>query len=152
MWSVVWRANLQMLVHVQNGREEPVAKTRALSGNISGVAREPNGAFWLTTFQGIARWSPTIWQTPLAVPHNDTVVHSIHEDSEGRIWFASQGGLIRLRGEEWAFYPFPPGTRAGYVHTDALGSLPDGNILIRTDSKSELLAFNPATEDFQRIR
>ena len=150
--GAVWILEDNNLLRLAQGRTERVRGPQSLSGLILDAASEPGGAFWLGTTLGLLRYSPALWQTPQGAAHLDVPVHAIYEDQQGRLWFACTNWLGKLEGERWEFFPLPEGETTHYYQTDSLASLPDGEILIRPNRQSHLLAFNPATRSFRQIR
>ena len=138
------------LARIENKREEFVEKTKVLSGRLCSVTIEPKGVFWLRTSQGLARYAPSAWRTPGEVTQIDKVCHAIHEDGEGRIWFACQDTIVLFHDGQWKTYSM---TRMTYrTSTISLCSLPDGRIAMRTGFPDEFLTFNVRTEIFERVR
>lgn len=133
---------------------EPVDRQAALSGRILDVVPDSGGAFWVTTTQGIARYTPASWRTPAAVrgPEMDLVVHAITEDQSGNVWFLSTKFLIRFGTTGWSKYSLPVGDRPGSSLTDALRILPDGRVALLSLVPGELLLFDPVRKRFESVR
>ena len=148
----VWVQRRNTLLRLVAGRKELVDRKDTLSGVYIDVFREDQGVFWLGTSQGIARYTPPLWRTPLAVAGIDTLAHAIAEDSKGRLWFACEKYLLRLHKEQWKIYPLPKGEISDPAYTKGLVQLPDGRLVIPTARTDYSLVFDPEREAFQRIQ
>lgn len=134
------------LTYIENGRAVEVEQNKVLSRVLTGLAREPGGAFWLATSEGLARHAPAVWRTPAPAAAWDGVIHDIREDSRGRVWFVSAQSLIGLRENQWTEYPFPYGVQTQELLTESLVPLADGRLAVKTTTG--LLLFDPDAKRF----
>ena len=137
---------------VENGKEEVQEKIGILAGDFFDVAVEPGGIFWLATSHGVARYTPSIWRTPVEVADIDDRVHAMFEDSQGRIWFAAVYHLLLYQGGRWKRYALPEGLSTQPYFTNSICSLSDGRIAIGTmPYLDRLLTFLPDKEKFEFV-
>ncbi len=145
-WAVKERQTLSL---IHDGKEEVQEKTGILSGELHDVAIQTNGVFWLATSHGLARYAPPIWRTPSQVKHIDNRIHSICEDSRGRLWFAAVYHLMSFQNGQWKIYPLPRNMETPPNFTQSLCNLPNGCIAIGTiPYQDSLLTFDPEKEEF----
>ncbi len=111
------------------------------------VAMEPNGNFWLATSDGLFRYAPQAWRTPLALQNVTNEVQCLTEDVAGRLWFASPGGLHVLNGDQHVEFTYPAGAKLTAVR--ALYPLPDGSIML--DAAEGLFQFRSADRSFSLV-
>ncbi len=150
--GIVWVQDGNELLRIRGDFQEPLQKRDLLSGLLLDQVSEPGGAFWLATTHGIVRYSPPLWRTPPEAAQVDAAVHAIHEDRQGRLWFACSKWLGLLDGERWRFFALPEGDVTHFYQSNAVAGLPDGRILLRVEDTSHLLAFDPSTARFTEIR
>ena len=149
--SVVWIQDGNRIVYMAGGRTHTVEKLSALAGVVLAIRPEDDGAFWVGTSQGAARFGPPLWQAPAELEQIDEVVSAITEDRQRRVWFASASELISVDDRTWHVYPLPVGQQTWPVYTDSMAALPDGRIAIRSVKDSPLL-FDPRSERFEVLR
>src|SRR5206468_3069659 len=115
----------------------------------------PDGTFWISTSDGIARYAPTLWRTPAAAKEADPaseVITSIAEDSRHTLWFlAASHLLMRDPAEHWTKYYLPKDSPSPTRNTDAIHELADGRMVICLSADSFLLVFDPRTHTFRRV-
>ena len=152
--GAIWILEGSSLFRLRGTGKEAVERIGALSGNIFDVFTEPNGVFWLGSTEGLARYTPALWRTPLELEDLDLPVHAIAEDRNGRLWFAATEYLLELNGAIWSKYPLPPGLRTHTVQTNSVCILADGRIVLkamRPDQSSVALIFDPNRSRFQEL-
>lgn len=137
------------LLYFENQHAMEVEKSKVLSRVLIGMARESGGAFWLATSEGLARHAPAAWRTPPPAASWDGVIHDIHEDTRGRVWFVAAQSLLCLRENQWFEYPLPPGEQSQELLTESLVPLADGRLAVKTSSG--LLLFDPETERYEKV-
>ncbi|HOJ60085.1 MAG TPA: ATP-binding protein [bacterium] len=120
-----------------------------MAGSVHQAFFEEDGKVWYATNQGLARYCLSIWQTPHEVAEVRSIVHGIHEQSDGSLWFLCRNQLVCLREAQWKTYPIPPDYEANYYIIGGIGSLPDGRIYYSTDRS--IVAFDPATQQFDAL-
>ncbi|MGC9972186.1 MAG: response regulator [Bryobacteraceae bacterium] len=150
--GAIWVRQGHALFRLVGGRKERVERKDILSGMLMNTASEPQGALWLTTTQGIARFAPPLWRTPVEVSGVDSLVHAILEDKKGRLWFACSESLVSRDGGRWSVYPLPKGESTNTYNTTALCLLPDGRVAIHTMDISHMLTFDPERRRFAEVR
>ncbi len=155
----VWRARTgdlwiregDRLRPLRTGNQRPEPREHALSGRIVDVTTAPDGAVWVAGSQGIARQNSPLWRTPNEVTHVDSIVHAIHEDPRGRLWFAAQDRLLSLDSGRWTVHPLPKEEATQDTHTQALASLPGERLVVKTRATAHLLVFEPRSGRFDRL-
>ncbi|MBI4874965.1 MAG: response regulator [Acidobacteria bacterium] len=147
----VWVLEGSTLMRLSGNRKETVEREAALSGFIQDVFPRADGAFWLATTQGVARYAPPLWRTPPDIAGVDSLVHAIAEDRQRRLWFACTNSLALLDHGHWKVFPLPAGEVSYYFHTQALCPLPGGRIALESYNQPHLLIFDPERETFTRL-
>ena len=94
-----------------------------------------------------ARTDVTFWESPVNSKLNSIEVSEIVQDGSGAIWFATQEGLTRQRGEDVDIFTAANleegGLKPGRI--SALAVSPTGHLWVLTRS---LQVFNPKTQSF----
>ena len=150
----LWVLDGAALYRLISGRREQVARGDVLSGTVYDLLTEPNGAFWLATSEGLARYCLPLWHTPGPVADLDVPVHAIAEDRQGRLFFSATEYLLELDGTNWRRYRLPPGSRTHIVQTRSLWPLADGRVLLKArgaEGAEQELFFDPSTGRFQPL-
>ncbi len=150
----IWILEDSSLYRLVNGQKQAAPRYGVLSGNIFDVYVEEGGAFWVAGSEGIARYTPPIWQPPSGLYGFDRPVHSIVEDRRGRLWFAATDYLLELDGATWKTYRVPRGLRTHAVHTEALLAEDNGRILVKTVNQEQvevILEFDPGRAEFHTV-
>ena len=95
-----------------------------------------------------ARTDVTFWESPVNSKLNSIEVSEIVQDGSGAIWFATQEGLTRQRGEDVDIFTAANleegGLKPGRI--SALAVSPAGRLWVLTRS---LQVFNPETQSFE---
>jgi len=149
--GVIFLRDSDGLYRIVNGAREKVERREILSGVFQQVMRQPGGAFWITTSEGVARYAPPLWRTPAPVAHLQRIVHCIVEDHRGRVWFDFEDQLVRFDGSAWKVYPLPRHERTNPYQTRSLVVLGDGRIVLQTLDGRHCLIFNPELDRFEVI-
>ena len=112
------------------------------------VATELKGNFWLATSDGLFRYSPAIWQTPLVLRDSKQEIDCLAADGESTVWFIADSRLHRLKSGHHDEYMLP-----GTISTNGVSwrvyPLPSGSLLL--ESTSGLWIFVPATKTFHAV-
>ena len=130
-----------------NGFEEQTSfrgtliKTKFKQGN--------NNMFWIIVNDSIAQYAPLAWRSPYPVKQINKSVHTIKEDSVGRVWFACEGMLVCCDGDQWKIYPLPDSASTTWYMQSSLGFV-NGKVILLT-STDYLVQFDPETETFSKI-
>jgi signal transduction histidine kinase/CheY-like chemotaxis protein/HPt (histidine-containing phosphotransfer) domain-containing protein len=131
----VWIVEGASIFRLRDGRKYPVERTGVLSGTIYDVYSEAGKAFWVTTSEGIARYTPPLWRPPPGMEDFDLPVHAIAEDGQGRLWMAAWDYLLELEGDTWIRHALPAGLHTHMAETSSVAPLPDGRILVKVERK-----------------
>jgi signal transduction histidine kinase/CheY-like chemotaxis protein len=151
----IWILEGSTLSRLVGGRKSPVGRDGVLTGNVFDVYSEDGQTFWMATSEGVARYTPLLWQAPPGLRDFDHPVHAIFEDALGRVWFAATDYLLELDGGTWKQYPIPAGIRTHTTQTHALIEAPDGGIIVNCmaqDQSARMLKLDLATGKFGEIR
>jgi len=152
--GLVWIVEGTSMYRLVGGKRRKVDRPGALSGNIFDVFPEGARTFWIATSEGVARFTPTLWQSPPGLENLDATIHAVAEDSGGRLWFAATRWLLELDGTVWSHHPLPPGLQTHTVYTSSVIPLADGRILVKavhTDRSDATLVFDPSTGRFSEL-
>jgi len=150
----IWILEDTSLFRLVDGRKVPVPRHGVLSGSIFEVYAEEGGTFWIAGAEGIARYSPQLWQPPPGPGGFDHSVHAIAEDRQGRLWFAATDYLLELNGTTWKAHRIPRGLLAQSVQTEALVAGENGRILVKTTTQEQvevILEFDPQRAEFSPL-
>ncbi|MDE3196898.1 MAG: hypothetical protein KGN84_11175, partial [Acidobacteriota bacterium] len=146
----IWIIDDARLFVYENGLVLPVRLPPEISGKLIDAVSDGRN-FWLGTTQGLARYTPSLWQTPREARPIADIVNAIAQDREGRLWFASGRNLLTLDHGRWSRIAMPPEAQQGTGKTGAVCPLDDGTILISPMSMKFLLKLNPKTGSMVRI-
>jgi signal transduction histidine kinase/CheY-like chemotaxis protein len=153
--GVIWIIDGTSMFRLVRGRKYPVEGAGTLSGNVFDVVSQQGQTFWAATSEGIARYSPPLWQPPAGLEDFDLTVHAAAEDRMGRLWFAATECLLELDGSGWKRHRLPDGLRTHTVYTQGVIVLDDGRILlkaVRSGLRDAALIFDPTTGVFSELR
>jgi signal transduction histidine kinase/CheY-like chemotaxis protein len=151
----VWIVEGIDLFRLRRGRKYPVERAGVLTGNIFDVFSEEGKAFWVTTSEGITRFTPPLWAQPPGVEDLDLPVHSIAEDGFGRLWMSATDRLLDLDGDTWTSHRLPAGFHTHTVETNSVVPLPDGRVLskvVTEDQADTVLVLDPRLERFRELK
>jgi ligand-binding sensor domain-containing protein len=152
--GLVWIVEGTSMYRLVGGQKRKVDRHGVLSGNIFDVFPEGSRTFWIATSEGVARYSPTLWQSPPGLEDLDATIHAVAEDSGGRLWFAATRWVLEFDGTVWKRYPLPFGLQTQTVYTNSVIPLADGRILVkavRTDRSDAALVFDPSAGRFSEL-
>ncbi|MDB6019991.1 MAG: Histidine kinase [Pedosphaera sp.] len=144
-----WGATLGSLVQFEEGREEAVENEEVSARKYFDAAVEPGGAFWLATSDGLFRHAPRIWQIPNSLGKINSLIHSLGEDQERRLWIVAGNALHSLAEDQASEYVFPAALSRSLQTTYALFSLPSGALVLGTEDG--LFQFQPGKREFSRV-
>jgi signal transduction histidine kinase/CheY-like chemotaxis protein len=149
IWIVRSNATGFILSVIEHGRPEVrLARQRALAGTLNAIVPAPDGSFWLGTSVGLVRYQPRVWRRPPELADYDVPTGGLIEAMNGEI-FAVQGSTLLRRGAAgWQAYPLPPGFQARPSHTQTIGVLADGRVVIGRNGTGAQLIFDPASGRF----
>jgi signal transduction histidine kinase/CheY-like chemotaxis protein len=153
--KAIWILDGISMFRLVRGRKYPVEGAGTLSGNIFDVFAQQDRTFWVATSEGIARYSPPLWQPPAGLEDFDLSVHAAAEDRMGHLWFAATDYLLELDGARWIRHRLPKGLRTQTIYTQGVIVLYDGRILlkaVRAGDVTAALLFDPSTGVFTELR
>ncbi len=145
----LWFIKNQKVCLMDNGQEIQTAKEKGLQGNIGNVLVEPNGIFWISNWEGVARYTPSTWETPSVL--SDLRIHELFEDPKGRFWLTSLDSIFLLKENRIKEFPFPKGyslNRMGVIF--GIFSLRDERLVIG-HWQNYILLFDPQREEFEVV-
>ena len=99
------------------------------AGQISDVAREPGGAFWLATADGLFRCAPPLWAAPEPVRDLSQPVTCLTVGETGDLYFIAGDQLHWLQDDIHRAWPLPADS-ANSPATQSLLPLKDGSLLV----------------------
>jgi signal transduction histidine kinase/CheY-like chemotaxis protein/ligand-binding sensor domain-containing protein len=135
------------LFRLRQGRLEPVPQQDALLGAINSVMPEMRGVLLVGTFQGLARYSPQLWQAPRMLAGIDAPAISALEDQKGRLWLCYADRLVIVENGIMHQYPLPKDSTLNERQPVLLG---DGNLAFLPNRK-HLLLFDPERGTFRQF-
>lgn len=144
-----WAYTIDSLLRFPDDQSQGKTKERVWMGQNRDAALEPNGAFWLATSEGVARYGPYLWRRPDAIERGNSPVHAAFESLDGALWFASTDALIILRNNTWTVTEWPEDFVPSFQRTDRICQLRDGRIAITGGDRA--LLFNPAQGRFEYL-
>ena len=149
--GAIWMRQDSEFFRFTGRRRVPLERQEGLSSVAFDVAIEPSGAFWVATSQGVLRYAPPFWQTPPEIEDLDALCHGIIEDSKGVLWFACTDQLVSYDQHRWRRCRLPPGRGTNYFQTDVICPLPNGQFVIDTSQRTDLLIFDPKSGEFKTL-
>ncbi|MBD3265528.1 hypothetical protein GF373_02565, partial [bacterium] len=143
---------------IDQGRKNEIVRQEVLLGRIIDITIEPGGSFWLATNQGLARFSPNLFNTLSSSLKYPNKIHSIMQSRDGSLWFAGGNNLLCFDQASWTMNPLPNDLETNYYHTQALAELPDKRIIFETrdiftdqETGSHFYAYQPSQKTFETI-
>ena len=147
--KVLWAATREALFRFPEGRSDKINNEEISAGQYFDLATEPGGAFWLSTSDGLFRYAPPVWKSPDSLQKINTPVRCLAEDSDGRLWFVSDGRLQVLQNDLLRGYSLP-GTGTQSLQTArALFPLKNGTFLL--DMGEQCFQFEPRDGVFKPL-
>jgi diguanylate cyclase (GGDEF)-like protein len=142
----VWIQHGEAVIQLDNA-----GTAQTYPGLVMDVLNQPDGGFWIGTSEGLARYSPSLWRTPAEAAWANVPVKAIATDARGRAWFLSGKFLGVNDHDHWRRFPLPAGRKASLLIDDII-VLDSGQLVMRADSRSDLLVFDPKTEKFRSVQ
>jgi signal transduction histidine kinase len=136
-----WSATSETLFEREPGVSEMAENEEIAARRYYDVAVEPGGAFWLATSDGLFRYALLNWRTPAPLKNLTSPVHCLTGDSDGRLWFATAGGLRELREDRSREFPFPQSVAQTSPAVRSLHALRNGSLVLETGG--QLIGFQP---------
>ena len=147
--KVLWAATKEALFRFPEGRLEKINSKEISAGQYFDLATEPGGAFWLATSDGLFRYAPPVWRSPGSLQKINTPVHCLMEDSNGRLWFVSDGRLQVFQNDLLQEYSPPGSGILGLQNVRALFPLKNGTLLL--DAGEQCFQFQPRDGVFRAL-
>jgi len=151
----LWILEGASLFCLTEGGRAPVPRDGVLSGNLFVIYSEDGQSFWLAGSEGVARYSPALWQAPEGLTGLDLPVHAVMEDRKGHLWFAATDYLLELDGAVWKRHRIPSGLRTHATQTASVMEGPNGRVVVNClaqDQSDLMLEFDPGSGEFHTIR
>ncbi|HXS93284.1 MAG TPA: response regulator [Candidatus Limnocylindrales bacterium] len=152
--GLIWIVEGPEMFRLFGGEKLKVTRSGVLSGNIFDVFTEGVRTFWITTSEGVSRYTPPLWRPPSGLEDLDATVHAVGAAADGRLWFAATRWLLEFNGETWKRHPLPPGLLTHTVQTNSVVPLADGRVLVKavhSDRTDLALIFDPKRERFSEL-
>src|ERR1035441_4114451 len=137
------------------GGRAPVVGEWVPPGNVFDVYSDDGKSFWLAGSEGLARYTPALWQAPEGLTGLDLPVHAAMEDRQGRLWFAATDYLLELDGAVWKRHRIPSGLRTHTTQTASVMESPTGRVVVNclAQDQTDLISeFDPGSGEFHTIR
>lgn len=113
------------------------------------------GALWVGTWKGLNYYNPLKKQIYLIAPKEFTgIIGMGKEDTEGNIWFATEGaGLFRYdpRNQNQEVYPIHPPFKKNYNRNIIKSLLIRGDSILCTTNQGSVYLFSKRTKTFTRL-
>lgn len=148
--DIVWIQDGDSLYSLQEGRLQRLDRTAIQSDSITDVSPESGGAFWVGTYDGLARNAPQLWRTPAGARAIDSSVYGIVDDGAGGLWVVTATRLFHESGKRWESIAIPEAWTPLVFRSDSLVVLRDGSLTV-TGPGHRLLHFDPPTKQFREI-
>ena len=147
--GTLWVQKGNDLFRLRQGRLEPVPRQGALLGTIAWVTPEKAGVLLVGTTQGLARYSPPLWQTPPMLAGLDSIAINAITDHKGRLWLCYEDRLVGLENGKMRQYPVPNGATLNETHLGIL--MGDGSLAFLPGDRRCLLLFDPDRGTFRQV-
>jgi signal transduction histidine kinase len=143
--GATWVANVSTLYQIANSGTPAAEDEEISSGHYFDVAAvETNGIFWIASAEGLMRYSPPLWKSPLAVQRLNSPVPCMAEDADSRLWFVSAGSFYSLEGDHFQEHAFSRALRLVLQSARVLLPLHNGDLLL--DTGENLFQFQPGDD------
>ena len=146
--ATFWVQRGSSLFRLRQGRLEPAPRQDVLSGSLNSVTPQPGGVLLVASSQGLARYSPPLWQAAGLLGGFDSPAAAAIEDRGGRLWLCYRDRLVVAGNGEMRQYPLPNG--ATLFGTSKPVLLADGSLVFVVANRKLLLQFDPERGTFRR--
>jgi signal transduction histidine kinase/CheY-like chemotaxis protein/streptogramin lyase len=147
--GTLWLQNGNDLFRLRAGRLERAPRQGALVGTINGVEAEPGGILLVGTTQGLARYSPPLWQSPPELAGIDSNALSAIEDRKGRLWLFYTDQIVGIENGKMRRYPV---SKEATLYERSPVLLGEGSIVSLPADRRFLLLFDPDRGTFRQVR
>jgi signal transduction histidine kinase len=144
-----WAATTDALFEWEPGGLDIAESEEGSGRQYYDLAVEPSGAFWLATSDGLFRYAPLTWRSPVPVRKITSPAHCLTGDEAGRLWFISGNGLHLLRNDHHQEFPLPVAALNSPAAARALFPLKNGTLLF--EAGDQCFQFDPRTAAFTAV-
>ena len=130
-----WASTIDSLETWSGGRRETIENEDISARQYFDVAVEPGGVFWIATSDGLLRFAPLTWRTPVAVRQVGSLVSCLTPDEGGRVWFIAGNAVHSLLEEQHQEYPLPAQLGSDGQAVQALFPLKNGRLVLETEEQ-----------------
>ena len=148
--KTLWAATMGSLFQFPEGRLEKVNNEEISVRQYFDLAVEPGGDFWLATSDGLFRYAPPVWRIPGSLQNINSLIHCLAEDSNGQLWFVSDGRLRALHNGLLQEYSLPGASTQNLQTVRALFPLKNGTLLL--DAGEQCFQFQPLDDAFKALQ
>jgi signal transduction histidine kinase/CheY-like chemotaxis protein/ligand-binding sensor domain-containing protein len=146
--ETVWIQDGDTLYWRQGGELRRIDRTAVLSDAIREVLPEPDGAFWVATYDGVVRNAPRLWRTPAELASLDQPVYAVEADGSGGLWFLTQDRLLhRKAAGGWETIAIPERWQPMVLRNGSLLVLRDGTLAMECAGR-QILRYDPRSRAF----
>lgn len=145
--ETVWMEDGDHLYRTQGDSFRPADPSAVLSDAIREVLPEPDGAFWLSTNDGLVRGAPLLWRAPDGAGELQVPVYAAEKDGAGGLWFLLQDRFLHYSGARWESIPIPEHWHPMLLRSGGLLVMRDGSIAALTPER-KILRFDPVSRRF----
>ena len=116
------------------------------------MALETNGVFWIASSEGLVRYAPYLWRSPVELEKFSGVAQSIVFDSRqaGNVWISTPEGLVLDEHGSVRLFPWPEELEAAGAPSRAIFELPNNVLMV--DSPRLRFLFDPKTVRFSPLK
>ena len=137
------------LFRLRQGRLEPVPRQGALLGSTNWVLPAQGGVLLVGSTQGLARYSPPLWQAPPGLAGVDSMAINAIVDHQGRLWLCYADHLVGIGNGKVQQYPIPKEATLSETRSGIL--LGNGNLLFLPYNRRRLWLFDPNHGEFRSV-
>lgn len=141
-----WILTINSLAHLGPSRAARAEQDIFVARQYFDMAVEPKGVFWLATSEGLARYAPLAWRSPVSLQEVNPPVQSVLDGSDGRIWFGGPDALSALSTNLTHPDYYPHGLDLSFDPTAPLLQLPDNRIAI--GASNQMALFDPVSSRY----
>ena len=102
-----WAMSTETLFQGEEARPEFYETDEVAARAYFDVAVQPGATFWLATSDGLFRYAPPLWRTPVAAKRLAGPIRCLAGDAASGLWFISGTKLCVLQNEQIRSYAFP---------------------------------------------
>jgi len=148
--DTIWIQDSDSLYWKQDGALRPIDPNAVVSDTIREVLPQPDGSFWLGTYDGVLRNAPLLWRAPAGARDMQTPVYAVEDDRAGGLWFLQQDWLVHYSAAHWDSILIPEQDRPMALRSGSLLVLADGSLAAPAPDH-KLLRFDPRSRSFSEV-